>query len=174
MAPARSLLPRWIGARPRAARKRRAPLAIGLTAALHEPPLPELPELPELPGLVGPPGLAGLPAERAELGAPDEPPMPAIITRAQDEARCRLVLARLGYRKVRAEYVRHRQHRRDTFGAIAHAELWPTMDFVRAWLKDERRRILLHVRSTFLAVMLTTIVTGVAFVIALVLLNWRA
>jgi hypothetical protein len=156
MAPARSLLPRWIAARPRAARKRRAPLAIGLTAALHEPTLPELP------------------AVRAELAAPDEPPMPAIITRAQDEARCRLALARLGYRKVRAEYVRNRQQRRDTFGAIAHAELWPTMDFVRAWLKDERRRILLHARSTFLAVMLTTIVTGVAFVIALVLLNWRA
>ena len=58
--------------------------------------------------------------------------------------------------------------------AIAHVELWPPMDFVRAWLKDERRRILLHARSTFLAVMLTTIVTGVAFVIALVLLNWRA
>ena len=162
MAPARSLLPRWIAARPRAARKRRAPLAIGLTAALREPTLPELPELPELP------------AVRAELAAPDEPPMPAIITRAQDEARCRLALARLGYRKVRAEYVRNRQQRRDTFGAIAHAELWPTMDFVRAWLKDERRRILLHARSTFLAVMLTTIVTGVAFVIALVLLNWRA
>jgi hypothetical protein len=155
MAPARSLLPRWIAARPRAARKRRAPLAIGLTSALREPTLP-------------------LPAAEAELGAPDEPPLPAIITRAQDEARCRLVLARLGYRKVRAEYVRHRQQRRDTFGAIAHAELWPTMDFVRVWLKDERRRILLHVRSTFLAVMLTTIVTGVAFVIALVLLNWRA
>jgi hypothetical protein len=156
MAPARSLLPRWIGARPRATRKRREPLAIGLTAALHEPTLPELPALP------------------AELGAPDEPPLPAIITRAQDEARCRLALARLGYRRVRAEYARHRQQRRDTFGAIAHAELWPTMDFVRAWLKDERRRILLHARSTFLAVMLTTIVTGVAFVIALVLLNWRA
>ena len=155
MAPARSLLPRWIGARPRAARKQRAPLAIGLTGALRQPTLP-------------------LPAAEAELGAPDEPPLPAIITRAQDEARCRLVLARLGYRKVRAEYVRHRQQRRDTFGALAHAELWPTMDFVRAWLKDERRRILLHVRSTFLAVMLTTIVTGVAFVIALVLLNWRA
>jgi hypothetical protein len=133
-----------------------------LTGALREPTLPPLPPLPPLP------------AAGAELGAPDEPPLPAIITRAQDEARCRLVLARLGYRKVRAEYVRHRQQRRDTFLAIAHAELWPTMDFVRAWLKDERRRILAHVRSTFLAVMLATIVTGVAFVIALVLLNWRA
>jgi len=161
MAPARSLLPRWISARPRTAHKGRAPVAIGLTGALREPTLPPLPPLPPLPAA-------------AELGAPDEPPMPAIITRAQDEARCRLALARLGYRKVRAEYVRHRQRRRDTFGAIAHAELWPTMDFVRAWLKDERRRILLHARSTFLAVMLATIVTGVAFVIALVLLNWRA
>jgi hypothetical protein len=117
--------------------------------------------------------LPPLPAA-AGLAAPDEPPLPAIITRAQEQARCREALARLGYRRVRSEYARHRQLRRDTFGAIAHAELWPTMDFVRAWLKDERRRILLHVRSTFIAVMLTTIVTGVAFVIALVLLNWRA
>jgi hypothetical protein len=114
------------------------------------------------------------PLPEAAAGALDEPPLPAIITRAQEQARCQQALARLGYRRVRSEYARHRQQRRDTFGAIAHAELWPTMDFVRAWLKDERRRIFLHVRSTFIAVMLTTIVTGVAFVIALVVLNWRA
>jgi hypothetical protein len=138
-------------------RKRRAPLSGGgPIAASREPMLPPLP------------------AAAAGPAASEEPPLPAIITRAQEQARCRQALARLGYRKVRSEYVRHRQLRRDSFGAIAHAELWPTMDFVRAWLKDERRRILLHVRSTFLAVMLTTIVTGVAFVIALVLLNWRA
>src|SRR5258705_5187443 len=35
--------------------------------------------------------------------------LPAIVVRAQEDARCRLALARLGYSKVRAEYAKHKR-----------------------------------------------------------------
>jgi hypothetical protein len=89
--------------------------------------------------------------------------LPAIVRRAQDEARSAHALRCLGYRTVRTEYARHRRAGRDTFSAIAHVELWPTMEFVRAWLKGERRRILANIRMTFLAAMLAAILAGLAF-----------
>jgi len=113
--------------------------------------------------------LAQLPSEPAREGE-----LPAIIIRAQDEARSRYALQRLGYGKVRAEYARHRQAGRATFAAIAHEKVWPPMDFVRDWLKGERRRILARIRTTFVAAMLITIVGGVAFLVVLSILNWRA
>ena len=97
--------------------------------------------------------------------------LPAILRRAQEEARSVQALRRLGYRKVRAEYARHRRTGRDTFDAIAHAELWPTMEFVRVWLKGERRRILANIKTTFLAAMVATILAGLAFASVLALLG---
>ena len=99
------------------------------------------------------------------------PELPAIVRRAQEEARSVQALSLLGYRRVCAEYARHRRAGRDVFGAIADAELWPTMEFVREWLRGERRRILGNIRMTFLAAMLATILAGLAFFGVLALLG---
>jgi hypothetical protein len=103
----------------------------------------------QLEGLSGPPSADG--------------PMPAIVVRAQEDARCRLALARLGYARVRSEYVRHRRDRKETFASLGQESLWPTTDFVRDWLKEERRRIFMRARWPFLMAMLVTIVAGLAF-----------
>jgi hypothetical protein len=97
--------------------------------------------------------------------------LPAIVRRAQEEVRSAHALRSLGYRTVRAEYARHRRDGRDTFSSIGHAELWPTMEFVRGWLKGERRRILANIRTTFLAAMLAAILAGLAFAGVLALLS---
>jgi hypothetical protein len=97
--------------------------------------------------------------------------LPAIVRRAQEEARSAHALRCLGYRTVRAEYARHRRAGHDTFSAIAHVELWPTMEFVRGWLRGERRRILANIRATFLAAMLAAILAGLAFVGVLAFLS---
>jgi hypothetical protein len=106
--------------------------------------------------------------------APREAEFPAIVRRAQEHARCAHALQCLGYRKVRAEYARHRNAKRDSFAALASADLWPTMDFVRGWLADERRRMLASIRSTFLAAMLITIIAGLAFACVLAFLSWQS
>jgi hypothetical protein len=49
--------------------------------------------------------------------------------------------------------------------------LWPTLDLVRDWLKEERKRIVVQVRWSFLVTMLATVVTGLAFVAAFALLG---
>ena len=89
--------------------------------------------------------------------------LPAIVVRAQEDARCRLALARLGYSKVRSEYARHKRQGKDTFAGLGREALWPTMDFVRDWLKEERSRIVARGRWPFLVTMLATIVAGLAF-----------
>ena len=89
--------------------------------------------------------------------------LPAIVVKAQEDARCRLALARLGYSKVRSEYARHKREGTDTFAGIGHESLWPTMDFIRDWLKEERRRIVARAKWPFLVTMLVTIVGGLAF-----------
>jgi hypothetical protein len=94
---------------------------------------------------------------------PVDASLPAIVVKAQEDARCRLALARLGYSKVRSAYARHKRERKDTFASLDHESLWPTMDFVRDWLKDERRRIVARAKKPFLAAMLVTIVGGLAF-----------
>jgi hypothetical protein len=110
----------------------------------------------------------GLAIEFEEGSAEGE--LPAIIRRAQDEARLRRALAGLGYRQVRAQYVRQRQAGSAQFVGI-EGELPPPMEFVRDWLRQERKRVLLRVRLTFLAVMATTIITGLAFVLVLAILD---
>jgi hypothetical protein len=89
--------------------------------------------------------------------------LPVIVVKAQDDARCRLALARLGYSNVRSEYARHKREGTDTFAGLGHESLWPTMDFVRGWLREERRRIVARAKWPFLVTMLVTIVGGLAF-----------
>jgi hypothetical protein len=89
--------------------------------------------------------------------------LPAIVVKAQEDALCRLALARLGYSKVRSEYARHKRNGADAFAGLGHEALWPTMDFVRDWLKEERRRIVARAKWPFLVTMLVTIVGGLAF-----------
>lgn len=96
------------------------------------------------------------------LVGPDGDELPEIVRKAQEDARCRAALAHLGYSKVRSAYARHRRQRQDTFLSLEHQFLWPTTDFVRDWLKIERRRILARLRWPFLGAMLTTIISGFA------------
>jgi hypothetical protein len=89
--------------------------------------------------------------------------LPAIVLRARDDARCRRALARLGYVKVRRQYARYKREGQTTYLALQHVHLAPSMDFVRDWLAEERKRILLAMRWPFLLTMLTTIVAGIVF-----------
>ena len=98
-------------------------------------------------------------ATGAEGPVADE--LPAIVVKAQEDARCRLTLARLGYSAVRSEYARQRREGLVAFEGLG--SLHPTMDFVRDWLKEERRRILARTRLPFLLAMLATILAGLAF-----------
>jgi hypothetical protein len=93
----------------------------------------------------------------------DDDALPAIVVKAQDDARCREALVRLGYSKVRSEFARHKREGKDTFAALGREGLWPTTDFVRDWLKGERSRIIARARWPFLAAMMATIVAGLAF-----------
>jgi hypothetical protein len=115
-------------------RPKRAPL--GFAAAVHQQRLPH----------------------------PDDEALPAIVLRARDDARCRLAMARLGYVKVRAHYAQARRDKEPEFTALGHLHLWPSMDFVRDWLIEERKRIVVRARWPFLMTMLATIVAGIVFV----------
>jgi hypothetical protein len=90
--------------------------------------------------------------------AANDDELPAIVVKAQEDARCQQALARLGYAKVHSEYVRHKLERRDTFFSLEPEFLWPTMDFVREWLRAERKRIVTRLQWPFLAAMSVTIV----------------
>ena len=94
---------------------------------------------------------------------PVDASLPAIVVKSQEDARCRLALARLGYSKVRSAYARHKRDGTHTFAGLGHESLWPTMDFVRDWLKSERSRIVARAKWPFLVTMLVTIVGGIAF-----------
>jgi hypothetical protein len=59
----------------------------------------------------------------------------------------------------------------DTFYGLERDLLWPTMDFVRDWLKAEKRRLLSRTRWPFLAAMLVTIVAGLGFLGAFLFLG---
>jgi hypothetical protein len=100
-------------------------------------------------------GLSGPPSADGSL--------PAIVVKAQEDARSRQALARLGYARVRSEYVRHRRDRKETFASLGQESLWPSTDFVRDWLKEERHRKVMRARGPFLMAMLVTIVAGLAF-----------
>jgi len=96
---------------------------------------------------------------------------PAILRKAQDHVLCRKALASLGYSQVRAAYARHKQEGLDVFEDLGDAQLWPTLEFVRDWLKEERRRIFEQVRWLFVVTMLATILAGMTFVATIALLG---
>ena len=48
------------------------------------------------------------------------------------------------------------------FEDLGHERLWPTLNFVRDWLKEERRRIVARVQWSFVVAMLATILAGLA------------
>ena len=89
--------------------------------------------------------------------------LPAIVRRAQDDVRCRQALAGLGYTQVRSAYAKHKQVGLDVFEDLGHELLWPTVDFVRDWLKAERRRGAAQVQWSFVVAMLATILVGFVF-----------
>lgn len=93
-------------------------------------------------------------------------PLPAFVERAQEDARCREALARLGYRRVKAAYQRQLRETRDadTFYGLERDLVWPSMDFVRDWLKSEKRRTMARARGPFLAALVVTIVAGLGFI----------
>ena len=102
-------------------------------------------------------------APREELLRCDDHALPAIVIRAQEDARCRQALARLGFFRVRSAYARQKADGNDTFVGLDPEFLSPTMDFVRDWLREERKRIVARARWPFLMTMLATIVAGLAF-----------
>ena len=70
----------------------------------------------------------------------------------------------LGYSQVRTAYTQHRQEGLEVFEALGGQDrLRPPIDFVRDWLKDERRRIIEQVRWLFVVTMLATILAGLTF-----------
>jgi pheromone shutdown protein TraB len=95
--------------------------------------------------------------------------LPAFVERAQQDAQWRAALARTGYRRVKAAYGRQLRESPQVaiFYGIEQLRLWPTMDFVRDWLKMEKRRVLARVRWTFVGAMLTTIVAALTLTAAL-------
>ena len=106
-------------------------------------------------------------------GSPDGGSLPAFVERAQQDAQWQAALARVGYRRVRAAYARQMRDspKVEVFYGIEHMKLWPTMEFVRAWLKPGKRRIMARVSWTFLGAMLATIVAGLTFTAALSVLR---
>jgi hypothetical protein len=107
---------------------------------------------------------AGTPVPSIELrhapgAAPDQGELPAIITRAQDDLRSEQALARMGYAEVRAEYLRQRKSGSDRFPDLMPGEPGPRM------------RIIARVGQTFLIAMAMTVAAGLAFAIALRLLE---
>jgi hypothetical protein len=100
---------------------------------------------------------------KAEPAFAAEQVLPAIVMRAREDARCRQALARLGYVKVRNHYARCKRKGQTTFAALAHERLNPSMDLVRDWLAEERKRIVVATRWPFLMTMLVTIVAGIVF-----------
>jgi hypothetical protein len=107
-------------------------------------------------------------------GMPDvDGPLPAFVERAQQDALCGAALARIGYRRVKAAYARQVREapNADMFHGLQHQGLWPSMEFVRSWLKTEKKRKLARVRWTFVGAMLATIVTVLTFTAALSVLR---
>jgi hypothetical protein len=101
--------------------------------------------------------------------SPDSDDLPLILARAEEEARSRLALKRMGYLKVRSAYLRYKRDGKETFHAFGAEHLWPTMDFVRDWLRQERRRLIVQSRPVFLLALFATLVVGLAFLGAMAL-----
>jgi hypothetical protein len=101
---------------------------------------------------------------KANRTAAEAHALPAIVVKAQEDARCRQALARLGYAKVRSHYARAKRRGKPTFAGLHHVGLAPTLPFVKDWLTEERKRIFARARGPFLMTMLATIVAGIVFV----------
>ena len=99
--------------------------------------------------------------------------LPAFVERAQQDVQWQAALARLGYRRVKAAYARQMREapQVEIFYGIEHLRHWPTMDFVRTWLKGEKKRDMARVRWTFAVAMLATIAAVLAFSVALTVLG---
>jgi hypothetical protein len=99
--------------------------------------------------------------------------MPTFLARAHQEERVRRALAEFGYRRVLAAYVWQRRNQigNGTFYGLTREGLSPSLDFVGAWLKDEKKRIRTQVRSTFLATMGVTVATGLIFGLSQILIR---
>jgi pheromone shutdown protein TraB len=95
--------------------------------------------------------------------------LPAFVERAQQDAQWQAALTRVGYRRVKAGFARQLREspKVEIFYGIEHLRQWPTMDFVRDWLKAEKRRAMARVRWTFVGAMLATIIAVLAFTVAL-------
>lgn len=91
--------------------------------------------------------------------------LPAFVERAKEDARCRAVLTRMGYRRVKALHARQLRtaNGSDLFHGLEHEMLWPTMEMVGDWLKAEKKKTRSRGRWTFVGVMLATIVTALTF-----------
>jgi hypothetical protein len=103
------------------------------------------------------------------FGGPEtDGPLPAILERAQQDRQWQIALAKIGYREVKAAVARQVREspRAEVFFGLKHLNLYPTMDFVRGWMKSERRRALKRLRWTFLGTMLATIVAAITFAVS--------
>ena len=91
---------------------------------------------------------------------PADGSLPAFVERAQQDAQWQAALARAGYRRVKAAFARQLREspKVEIFYGIEQLGQWPAMDFVRDWLKAEKRRAGARGRWTFMVAMLVTIV----------------
>jgi hypothetical protein len=98
---------------------------------------------------------------------------PAIVERARLDKEWQAALAHLGYRRAKQAYARQmrKSPRDEVFYGVEHLNHRPTMDFVRAWLRSEKKRRVAKVRWTFVAAMLATIAGALAFTAALSVLR---
>jgi hypothetical protein len=124
------------------------------------------PRLRRYPGWRAPQEIA--PAE--SLFAPANDDLPLLVTKLQEDVRSREALERMGYARALLAYLRHKRRRKETFEALASDRLWPTTDFVRECLREQRRRIVLRYRATFLVSLLATLTASLAFLGTLAML----
>ena len=77
-------------------------------------------------------------------------------------------MTRLGYRRVKEAYAQQVREspRAVIFFGAEHLNHWPTMEFVRAWMKLEKKRALQRLRWTFLGAMFATIVAVITFTVS--------
>ena len=112
-----------------------------------------------------------LPSPEGDYMPRADPALPLIVAKVEADARARSALKRMGLRNVLFAYLRYKREGRDTFHAFGAEHLWPTMDFVRDWLKEEGRQLVARHGWVFLLSLTATVIAGLAFVGALALLG---
>jgi len=110
-------------------------------------------------------------SSRNHLLPPANDTLPLIAAKVEEDARSRQALKRMGYFDVLSAYLRYKREGRNTFYGFGADHLWPTMDFVHDWLKEERRRLIARHKRTFLLALLATLAAGLAFISALAVLR---